>query len=48
MFANDPDTIIRLEVTLSLAQSLTEVSAHKKTKEDESKVEKAKEAWPPC
>ena len=46
VFANDPGTIIRLEVTLSLAQSLAEVSAHKKTKENviESKVEEAKEA----
>ena len=44
MFANSLDTIIRLEVTLSLAQSLAEASAHKETKEDESKVEKAKEA----
>ena len=44
MFANDPATISRLEDTLSLAQSLAEVSAHKKTKEDESKSEKAKAA----
>jgi len=44
MFANDPDTISRLDDTLSLAASLAEVSAHKKTKEDEAKVEKAKEA----
>ena len=44
MFANDPATISRLEDTLSLAQSLAEVSARKKTKEDESKSEKAKAA----
>ena len=44
MFANDPATISRLEDTLSLAQSLAEVSAHKKAKEDESKSEKAKAA----